>query len=268
MFPGSGRHCDVARALITAGANVNCKDMGGYSALHHCVTCSAQPATIEIGAQLVAAGADVRSRNRRGVTLLQECVMARRADVLVALLEWGADPMQADSTGLTAMKMTHNPSWPEGSRRMAEAVQRAAERARGKSGADALKGQRVRLRGLVAAARLNSRLATIEDEPDTAKAGDAAARRLRVRILPRENGAAAEAAEPDPDAGTVVSVRQECLEFLTRLPETRERLGACGGCARDAFFRCSGCYIVFYCGSECREFVRVRARKRHARARF
>ena len=258
-FPGGGAHCDVARALVEAGARVDAKDMAGYSSLHHCVTSSASRATLEIGAVLVAAGADVRSQNRRGVTLMQECVMARRADILAALLEWGADPLQADPSGLSALKMSHNPPWPEGARRMAEAVHRAAARARGEGGADALKGQRVRIHGLTKAAHLNGRFATLEDaaaEPEGGGGGgggggDVAAVRLRVRILPREGDAAA--GEADPHAGTVVAVRRECLNFLEIVPETRERLGACGGCAKDAFFRCSGCFSVFYCSVECQK---------------
>ena len=58
----------------------------------------------------------------------------------------------------------------------------------------------------------------------------------------------------DGDAGAVLGIKRECLLF-TIDPETRERLGACGGCGADAFFRCSRCNSAFYCGADCQRAV-------------
>ena len=238
--PGGWRHLEVARALVAAGARVDAKDVAGVSALAHCGSSVAGPVTLAIGAELARAGADPRTVNRRGTPILASPVMQRQLDILKAVVSWGADPLQTmggEKNLDNALNMARKSMWTEGASVLEEAAARLAEKARNA----ALVGQRVRLARLVGKPELNGRAAIVEGVHPT----DAA--RLSVRVLARAEGPEAE----DADTGAVIAVKRANVDFVD--PEARDRLGACGGCGGDAFFRCRGCLRAFYCGPDCQK---------------
>ena len=58
----AGRHIEVCRVLVAAGADVNARQHGGFTPLHE----AAQHGDIELVELLLSAGADPAIRDRRG----------------------------------------------------------------------------------------------------------------------------------------------------------------------------------------------------------
>jgi hypothetical protein len=74
----------MVRLLLDRGAEVNCRNKVGRTALHNA-------STAEVVRALCGAGADVCAKDTGGVTPLMEARSRHREDVVVALLEAGAD---------------------------------------------------------------------------------------------------------------------------------------------------------------------------------
>ena len=92
-------HEKILAKLIELGANINAKDVAGYTPLHHCVTCSSNSITLSMARQLLKAGADPNIQNRFGCTALFEPVMTANLEAVELLLEFGADPEIQDYEG-------------------------------------------------------------------------------------------------------------------------------------------------------------------------
>ena len=92
-------HEKILAKLIELGANINAKDVAGYTPLHHCVTCSSNSTTLSMARQLLKAGADPNIQNRFGCTALFEPVMTADLEAVELLLEFGADPEIQDYEG-------------------------------------------------------------------------------------------------------------------------------------------------------------------------
>jgi len=86
------QHGEVVDELLRAGCRVDCCDVAGYSPMHHCCTGIASASSLRIALKL-AGKADPNVHNRCGMRPLHEPTMARRLDVVIVLLECGADPM-------------------------------------------------------------------------------------------------------------------------------------------------------------------------------
>lgn len=86
------QHGEVVDELLRAGCRVDCCDVAGYSPMHHCCTGIASASSLRIALKL-AGKADPNVHNRCGARPLHEPTMARRLDVVIVLLECGADPM-------------------------------------------------------------------------------------------------------------------------------------------------------------------------------
>jgi ankyrin repeat protein len=102
------RH-EIAKTLITMGANVRAKNRRGAEPLHYAAdgmpgsivwNPAAQSATI---ACLIAAGADPNANDKSGVTPLHRAVRTRCAAAVEALLQGGADPRRKNKSGSTPM---------------------------------------------------------------------------------------------------------------------------------------------------------------------
>jgi hypothetical protein len=103
--------CEVARALIAAGADVRARNRRGAEPLHYAAdggpgsrtwNPDAQAATI---ACLIDAGADSNAVDKRGVAPLHRAVRTRCAAAVNALLEGGADARAKNGNGSTPMDL-------------------------------------------------------------------------------------------------------------------------------------------------------------------
>jgi len=95
-------HQKILDKLIELGANIQAKDVAGYTPLHHCLTTYSNPTTLSMARQLLKAGADPNMKNRFGCTPLMEPVMAANMEALKLLLEYGADPdIKENDAGLS-----------------------------------------------------------------------------------------------------------------------------------------------------------------------
>ncbi len=101
------KHLEQVEALLTAGADVNARSSGGMTALMHAArtdrwagTPAALATTLRV---LLAAGAEVEAQDARGRTALMHSVeTGDRPDVVVLLLEAGAERSMQEEQGLTA----------------------------------------------------------------------------------------------------------------------------------------------------------------------
>jgi ankyrin repeat protein len=86
---------------LVAGANPNAQDDNGWTPLHF----AAQAVSESVTALLLAAGADVGVKDTFGNTPLFRAVFCARGDgsVITALLEAGANPNEANKSGVTPL---------------------------------------------------------------------------------------------------------------------------------------------------------------------
>jgi len=102
---------EIARKLISVGADVAAKNRRGAEPLHYAAdgmprspkwNPAAQSSTI---ACLIASGADPNAMDKRGVTPLHRAVRTRCAAAVTALLDSGADPLRKNRSGSTPMML-------------------------------------------------------------------------------------------------------------------------------------------------------------------
>jgi ankyrin repeat protein len=102
---------ELARALVSAGADVSAKNRRGARPLHYAAdgvpgsaswNPDAQAATV---AYLINAGADPNVTDGSGVTPLHRAVRTRCAAAVSALLDGGADPRRKNRNGSSPLKL-------------------------------------------------------------------------------------------------------------------------------------------------------------------
>ena len=104
---------ELARALVAAGADVRARNRRGAEPLHAAVIGSPgsdnwnPPRQIAVIAYLVGAGADPNAGAAGGVTALHRAVRNRCSAAVVALLDAGADPLEPNDHGSTALALAH-----------------------------------------------------------------------------------------------------------------------------------------------------------------
>ena len=86
----------VIAVLVEAGGDVNARDSTGGTPLHHA---NVRP---DVAAALVAAGADLGARDEADNTPLHASLMQGNPDVVMKLLELGADPAARNDLGHSA----------------------------------------------------------------------------------------------------------------------------------------------------------------------
>ena len=84
--------------LLSLGADVNVKDVAGYTPLHHCAQMYSNDVTLALAQILLKAGANVDAKNRFGDTPLMYATMASKFEVIQVLLDHGADPYAGEYT--------------------------------------------------------------------------------------------------------------------------------------------------------------------------
>lgn len=99
-------HLAVARALLSAGARAEAKDVAGYSCVHHCSTAMSNAVAHSIAQELFDRGASANIKNRAGRVPLMEGIMSNREDIVELLTGYGqADPSVKDVDGLSPMSL-------------------------------------------------------------------------------------------------------------------------------------------------------------------
>ena len=106
---------ELARELVSAGADVSARNRRGAQPLHYAADGApggdnwrphAQAATV---AYLIEAGADPNAADVSGVAPLHRAVRTRCAAAVRALLDGGADPRRTNKSGSTPLQLaTHN----------------------------------------------------------------------------------------------------------------------------------------------------------------
>jgi hypothetical protein len=123
---------ELARALVTAGADVVAANRRGATPLHAATTGEPDTPTWDPAAQsaivayLVEAGADPGARASGGVTPLHRAVRNRCSAAVAALLAAGADPSTANDRGSTAFDLAE---WTTGRGDTASDAAKAEQRA-------------------------------------------------------------------------------------------------------------------------------------------
>jgi len=110
----AGRYAtDVAKRLVTLGADVTARNRRGATPLHAAAAGApgspawrprAQSAMV---AYLIGAGADANATDASGVTPLHVAVRTRCSAAVRALLEHGAAPNRRNGSGTTPLKLAH-----------------------------------------------------------------------------------------------------------------------------------------------------------------
>ena len=96
---------EIAKILIDAGADLNCRNADGSTALH---TAAAFGKT-EVAEILIDAGADFNQQNNQGATALHVAAFFCHVEIVKALLEKGADKTLKNTAGQTAFESVSLP---------------------------------------------------------------------------------------------------------------------------------------------------------------
>ena len=95
----------TVRLLIEKGADVNAKDVGGYTALHLAVA----EKCLETVRELIKSGADVNAEEYGSkCTPLHLACMVGKVEIVKELVKAGVEIEQADKFGMTAMDYAKN----------------------------------------------------------------------------------------------------------------------------------------------------------------
>ena len=98
LLAADGDSPKIVKTLIDAGANINAKNGGGWTALMIAIT---KPEIVKV---LVVAGANVNAKDKEGCTALMWAVMRENAEVAKALIRAGADVNAKDNDGETVLE--------------------------------------------------------------------------------------------------------------------------------------------------------------------
>ena len=115
-----GGHEDLARLLISKGADVNKKDTEGYTPLHqNCVVGRTSFAKL-----LVEEGADIELTDNNGLSPLHLAAFHNGGDLVVYLVEAGANVQRSDPHGDTVL---HGAAWHGDTKSAAALLDKGAE---------------------------------------------------------------------------------------------------------------------------------------------
>lgn len=107
-------HFEAFKYLISQGANIESKDVAGYTPLFHCLTALGNSKTYEMAEYLLKEKkADPNAVNRFGCTPLFEAVMCFNLKFVDLLLDNGADITVVDNDGVSLKSLIHPILMPE-----------------------------------------------------------------------------------------------------------------------------------------------------------
>lgn len=109
----SALHPDMAIFLINRGADVNKRDIEGFSALTRAAGGGFENKEkgIELVRKLIAASSNINNRSELGTTPLIAAVVRHQPEIVQILLEEGADTSIANEEGDTAYDLAGNNPW-------------------------------------------------------------------------------------------------------------------------------------------------------------
>ena len=143
MSAASFNRRDIAGLLLDRGADLEARDMFGFTALIHTAQATPEPETISF---LLQRGAKVNAKSNTGLTALMVAANNDHTDpkVVSLLLAAGADVNAADNDGFTPLIWAASASSPEmvSALLKAGADPRARERLHGKTAADYAAGNK------------------------------------------------------------------------------------------------------------------------------
>eukprot|EP00494_Astrolonche_serrata_P016315 UN16479 len=90
MIP-TGTHLKALKLLLNAKANVNAKDVAGFTPLHYVCQNVSPKKTLDYVQCLIDNNGNVNGVNREGTTPLMEACMSNQPHMVACLLEAGAD---------------------------------------------------------------------------------------------------------------------------------------------------------------------------------
>jgi ankyrin repeat protein len=102
---------DLARSLVTRGANVRARNRRGAQPLHYAADGSPRAANwkpdmqCEVIRYLIEAGADPDAMDKSGVAPIHRAVRTRSSDAVNTLIEYGADPRLISKSGSTPLHL-------------------------------------------------------------------------------------------------------------------------------------------------------------------
>jgi Ankyrin repeats (3 copies) len=108
---GSAHQREVARSLVTRGADVRARNRRGAEPLHYAADGSPGAehwdpvAQRDVITYLIAAGADPDALDKSGVAPLHRAVRTRCSAAVAALIEHGADPVLMNKSGSTPLHL-------------------------------------------------------------------------------------------------------------------------------------------------------------------
>ena len=99
-------HIKILEKLLSLGADVNVRDIAGYTPLHHCLQFHGNKTTLKMAKILIKAGAKVDAQNRFGATPLIDATLANRYDFIKFLTKNGADLFIQDNEGCSPFSLS------------------------------------------------------------------------------------------------------------------------------------------------------------------
>lgn len=208
-----GSHYAVMQLLLKSKASVHCKDIAGYTVIHHCATQFASASSLSLIPLLISHGANPNILNRFGVPPLSEAIMCNKKHVVQALLDAGSDPWQKDRSGSDGFSLSR--ALPD----ITSLLSRAGM-------INSFSGSSVTLHGLTSEG-LNGQKGKC--------GGNAGNGRLEVTL----------------DSGRVIAVKPENLK-LVKQERTCSYLG-CTRVDKSKMSICQGCLSVRYCCRDCQK---------------
>ena len=99
-------HIKILEKLLSLGADVNVRDVAGFTPLHYCAQYHGNKTTLKMAEILIEAGAKVDAQNRFGSTPLMESTMAQRYDLVKFFTKLGADVFLKDHDGSSPFSLS------------------------------------------------------------------------------------------------------------------------------------------------------------------
>jgi len=99
-------HIKILEKLISLGADVNVRDVAGFSPLHYCAQIHGNKTTLKMAEILIKAGAKVDAQNRFGSTPLMDSTIALRYNLVKFFTKHGADMFLKDHDGSSAFSLS------------------------------------------------------------------------------------------------------------------------------------------------------------------